>query len=160
MRTPLHATTRHVLRATAAATATVAVCLLTGTAAAAAPAATPAAPAGAERLYAPSDLVLTVGRGEDAATATVDRAVTLSCAPRPVGTHPHARAACAELAAVEGRFEELTSRATNVMCTKEWDPRVVTASGVWEGRRVSWTATFANGCQMHANLAGSAALAF
>ncbi|MDG4865473.1 SSI family serine proteinase inhibitor, partial [Streptomyces sp. T-3] len=41
-------------------------------------------------LYAPSDLVLAVGQGDDPATATVERAVTLTCAPRAGGTHPAA----------------------------------------------------------------------
>ncbi len=53
---------------------------LTG-AAVAAPGAAPSS------LYAPSALVLTTGHGSDAATATPERAVTLSCAPHGLG-HP------------------------------------------------------------------------
>lgn len=61
-----------------------------------------AAPAKAESLYAPSALVLTVARGEDPLTATVERAVTLTCAPTAEGTHPDPAAACKELAEVRG----------------------------------------------------------
>jgi subtilisin inhibitor-like len=156
----MHTTMRHILRA-AAATATAAVCLLPVVMAGPATAQDRAAnPAGAKGLYAPSDLVLVLGRGEDAATATVERSVTLSCAPRPTGTHPDPYAACAQLVSVDGRFDDLASPATDVICTKEWDPMAVSASGVWEGRRVNWSATFANNCQLQADLARSAALAF
>ncbi|NUS16153.1 MAG: protease inhibitor protein, partial [Streptomyces sp.] len=34
----------------------------------------------------------------------------------------------------------------DVMCTKEYDPVVVTVDGVWQGRRVSYERTFANEC--------------
>lgn len=68
-----------------------------------------AAPAKAESLYAPSALVLTVARGEDPLTATVERAVTLTCAPTAEGTHPDPAAACKELAEVRGKFSELTA---------------------------------------------------
>lgn len=47
-----------------------------------------AAPTGAETLYAPSALVVSVASGEDPAQATVMRAVTLVCAPRPHGHAP------------------------------------------------------------------------
>ncbi|MGP3984428.1 subtilase-type protease inhibitor [Streptomyces sp. KR80] len=114
-----------------------------------------AAPADAERLYAPSALVLTTGRGEDAATAAVERAVLLSCSPKPTGTHPAASQACAQLHEVKGDFEQLadTSGSTRV-CTRIWDPVVVTADGVWEGRRVSWSHTFANRCVMEGSQGG------
>ncbi|MFR0355410.1 protease inhibitor [Streptomyces sediminimaris] len=96
-------------------------------------------------LYAPSALVLTVGHGESAATATPQRAVTLSCAPTPSGTHPAPARACAELRGVGGDVSALTAR-DDVWCTKQYDPVVVTVDGVWQGRRVSYEQTFANGC--------------
>ncbi|MFI1727580.1 protease inhibitor [Streptomyces sp. NPDC020489] len=96
-------------------------------------------------LYAPSALVLTVGHGEDAALATPARAVTLSCAPRPSGTHPAPAAACAELRGAGGDFDALEVP-DDVMCTKEYDPVVVTVDGVWQGKRVSYERTFANEC--------------
>ncbi|BCL25911.1 protease inhibitor [Streptomyces aurantiacus] len=109
---------------------------LTGTALA-----TPAPPT----LYAPSSLVFTTGHGEIAAEAAPDRAVTLSCAPTASGTHPAATAACGELRAAGGDFDALPARA-DVMCTREYDPVVVTVDGVWQGRRVSYERTFSNEC--------------
>ncbi|WP_327351262.1 subtilase-type protease inhibitor [Streptomyces sp. NBC_01304] len=111
-------------------------------------------------LYAPSDLVLAVGQGDDPATATVERAVTLTCAPRAGGTHPAAEAACAELTLAEGQFDDLAAPAPHALCTKEWNPVHLTADGVWQGRRVAWTTTFANPCEMRAALTDSAALSF
>ncbi|MFJ1967872.1 protease inhibitor [Streptomyces sp. NPDC087903] len=105
-------------------------------------AAPPAAPAG---LYAPSALVLTMGHGEDAATVTPERAVTLNCAPTASGTHPAPALACAELRAADGDFDVLTAR-DDVTCTKQYAPVVVTVDGVWRGKRVSYERTFANEC--------------
>ncbi|MFG2192452.1 subtilase-type protease inhibitor [Streptomyces sp. NPDC048639] len=109
-----------------------------------------AAPAEANSLYAPSAMVLTVGKGNDAATSTVQRAVLLNCFPKAGGTHPAAAAACAELRSVGGEFASLTvHEGPGPMCTKIWDPVVVTADGVWQGKRVSWSQTFANSCEMN-----------
>ncbi|WAU83553.1 protease inhibitor [Streptomyces sp. Qhu-G9] len=96
-------------------------------------------------LYAPSSLVLTVGHGEIAAEAVPERAVTLSCAPTASGTHPAAASACGELRASGGDFNALPAR-DNVMCTREYDPVVVTVDGVWQGKRVSYERTFSNEC--------------
>ncbi|MBD0839634.1 MULTISPECIES: protease inhibitor [unclassified Streptomyces] len=113
-----------------------------GPLAGAAPAAPVAAPAS---LYAPSALVLTVAHGESAALVRPERAVTLSCAPTPTGTHPAAAEACAELRATQGDFDALEG-IEGVMCTREYDPVVVTAEGVWQGRRVSYERVFSNEC--------------
>ncbi|QYX75531.1 protease inhibitor [Streptomyces akebiae] len=99
----------------------------------------------AKGLYAPSALVLTVGHGETSATVTPERAVTLSCAPRPAGTHPAPADACAELRDSGGDFEAL-SRSAGAMCTKQFDPVIVTVHGVWQGKRVAYERTFANEC--------------
>ncbi|MGW2558294.1 subtilase-type protease inhibitor [Streptomyces sp. NPDC001514] len=139
---------------TLGATASAAALLLTvGSAAQAAPPAQPAS------LYAPSALVLAIGSGEEAATATVERAVTLSCAPRPGGSHPSATAACKELTAVDGEFG-LLSKAVGGPCTRQWDPITITADGVWQGKRVSWSATYGNSCEMRASLTQAAVFAF
>jgi len=124
--------------ATLALTATAVCGPLTG-AALAAPATAPAS------LYAPSALVLTIGHGDSAAAATPLRAVTLTCAPTASGTHPAAALACAELRGAGGDFDALTAR-TDVLCTKQYDPVVVTVDGVWQGKRVSYERTFANEC--------------
>ncbi|MFF8382389.1 subtilase-type protease inhibitor [Streptomyces kanasensis] len=104
---------------------------------------------GESRLYAPSALVLTVSDGEDAATATPLRAVTLSCMPSPGGTHPDPQKACDALRAVDGRFSALKSDGTRA-CVKIYDPVVVTAEGVWEGRRVQFERTYGNSCVLGA----------
>lgn len=100
---------------------------------------------GTSGLYAPSALVLTTGHGEYAAAVTPERAVTLTCAPRPSGTHPAAAGACAELRASGGDLDALTGR-VGAMCTKEYDPVVVTVQGVWEGKRVAYERVFPNEC--------------
>ncbi|WP_172639403.1 protease inhibitor [Streptomyces tailanensis] len=96
-------------------------------------------------LYAPSALVLTTGHGERAAAVTPERAVTLTCAPKPSGTHPAAADACAELRVNGGDFDALTGR-VGAMCSKQYDPVVVTVEGVWQGKRVAYERTFANEC--------------
>ncbi|MFF3764319.1 subtilase-type protease inhibitor [Streptomyces sp. NPDC001922] len=111
---------------------------------------------GQSSLYAPSALVLTIGKGEDAATAAVQRAVVLRCAPRPGGDHPAAAQACSQLRAVNGEFSALTQPpAPGTVCTRIYDPVTVTADGVWNGRRVSWSQTFANQCVMEGMTQGN-----
>ncbi|MEU3825638.1 protease inhibitor [Streptomyces sp. SID486] len=100
-------------------------------------------------LYAPSALVLTTGHGSDAATATPERAVTLNCAPTASGTHPAAPRACAELRGLDGDLGALKP-ADGVMCTKLYDPVVVTVQGVWQGKRLSYERTFGNACMKDA----------
>ncbi|TLQ45274.1 subtilase-type protease inhibitor [Streptomyces marianii] len=141
----------HTLGATASAAALVLSGLAAGTAHADA--------AGHTGLYAPSALVLAVGRGDAAATATVERAVTLNCAPTPGGTHPFAPTACGELNAVSGEFALLTSPSDRP-CTRQWDPVTITAAGVWEGKRVDWSATYGNECEMRESTGGSTVFAF
>ncbi|MFJ9038598.1 subtilase-type protease inhibitor [Streptomyces sp. NPDC102406] len=103
-------------------------------------------------LYAPSALVLTVAHGDSAASAAPDRAVTLTCAPRPSGTHPDAARACAELAAAGGDFDQVTiaEDTEGTVCTHKYDPVTVTAQGVWRGERVTYERTFANECVKNA----------
>ncbi|MGE6731748.1 subtilase-type protease inhibitor [Streptomyces sp. NPDC059900] len=142
---------------TVGATAVVAACVMSGTAGTA-QAQPKAAPAG---LYAPSSLVLAVGQGEEADTATMQRAVTLTCTPKAAsGSHPAASAACAELRAANGEFARLVGKTPGMACTKEWKPVVVSVDGVWQGRRVAWSATFGNNCEMQASLTGGATLTF
>ncbi|MFB6840146.1 subtilase-type protease inhibitor [Streptomyces sp. NPDC056361] len=111
-------------------------------------------------LYPPSALVLTLGEGDSPETARVVRAVTLSCAPTAGGTHPSPASACAELAATGGDLGALARLAEGRPCTREWAPVTVTGDGVWQGRRVSWSATYGNTCQLRARTATVAALTF
>ncbi|MFE4537289.1 subtilase-type protease inhibitor [Streptomyces scopuliridis] len=97
-------------------------------------------------LYAPSALVLSVTGGDNATTGTVQRAVTLSCAPQASGTHPDPAGACAELRAAQGRLDTITTPAPQTFCSREWNPVTVTADGVWEGKRFSYAHTFGNPC--------------
>ncbi|MEV5319587.1 subtilase-type protease inhibitor [Streptomyces sp. NPDC052687] len=103
-------------------------------------------------LYAPSALVFTVGHGETAAQTVPERAVTLNCAPKPSGTHPDPASACAELRRVDGDFAALESE-SGVLCTREYDPVVVTVDGVWQGERVSYERVFANECVKNSSVA-------
>ncbi|WFB10286.1 subtilase-type protease inhibitor [Streptomyces sp. LX-29] len=120
-----------------------------------------ASPAQPQSLYAPSALVLTVGQGEDAASTAVQRAVTLNCRPSFSGTHPAPREACAELAAIDGQFDQLTlAEPQGAFCTKEYRPIVVTAQGVWDGSRVSYEHTFPNSCVMRNSLQKSLVFEF
>ncbi|MGP3976101.1 subtilase-type protease inhibitor [Streptomyces sp. 8N114] len=117
-----------------------------------------AAPAKATSLYAPSALVLTIADGESSATTAPQRAVTLDCMPGPSGTHPAAKEACTQLRASGGDFEALAADAGNTYCTKEWRPVVVTAQGVWEGKRVNYERVYANSCMK--KVAGASVFAF
>ncbi|MFF0432902.1 subtilase-type protease inhibitor [Streptomyces sp. NPDC004327] len=122
-----------------------------------------AAPASAPSLlYPPSALVLTLGKGSRPATATVVRAVTLSCAPTASGTHPAPAEACRELREAGGDFARLTvlSSSRHVPCTREWDPVTVTGDGVWEGKRVRWSARYGNSCEMRAATGEGTVFAF
>ncbi|MCX5231143.1 subtilase-type protease inhibitor [Streptomyces sp. NBC_00233] len=142
------------LRRFAAASASALLCLV-GTAG--------VAEARTESLYAPSSVVLSISKGTDASSATVLRAVTLSCAPTADGTHPAPEAACAELKAgsQDGAFEGLLALpAPDRMCPQHFDPVTVTVDGVWEGARTSWQYTFGNACVMSVSLNEGAAFAF
>ncbi|MBB5120723.1 hypothetical protein AF335_32180 [Streptomyces eurocidicus] len=120
------------------------------TTASAAPTPVPAAQAQTQSLYAPSALVLTIGQGATAAESGVQRAVTLTCTPKSSGTHPDAKGACTQLRAAGGDFDKVTRIKSDTVCTKEWNPTVVTAEGVWDGRRISYEHTFANPCMAKA----------
>ncbi|MER7828537.1 subtilase-type protease inhibitor [Streptomyces sp. NPDC095602] len=73
------------------------------------------------------------------------RQATLTCSPTVSGTHPDAKSACTELRRVNGDFDALQPT-PGVMCPMYYDPVVVTVSGVWEGRSVSYERTFGNQC--------------
>ncbi|MGW2859464.1 subtilase-type protease inhibitor [Streptomyces sp. SDr-06] len=108
-----------------------------------------ATPAGAMTpmsLYPPSALVISVADGTGDDGGAVQRAVTLSCAPTPSGTHPAPAAACAELKRVRGDFTALSASGAPRICTQLWKPVTVRADGVWNGKRVSHVQTYPNSC--------------
>lgn len=96
-------------------------------------------------LYAPSALTLTIAKGHSAATSTPQRAVTLTCQPTDGGSHPAPATACGELRSVQGDFSALAGNGPYA-CPMVHDPVVVTAQGVWEGRRVDFERTYSNSC--------------
>nr|AAD09245.2 serine protease inhibitor [Streptomyces fradiae] len=87
--------------------------------------------AGDSSLYAPSDLVLTIAHGEDAASVAPERAVTLTCEPQARGTHPSPQEACVLLGDAGGDVDAIAPPAEPQLCTYQYDPVVVTcgASG-------------------------------
>ncbi|MCK8680120.1 subtilase-type protease inhibitor [Streptomyces lichenis] len=95
-------------------------------------------------LYAPSALVLTVNDGPSAMAAAPQRAVTLTCAYAPGGTHPRPAAACDALQEADGRLSRLHDTGTS--CTLDLRPVTVTLQGVWQGRRVDEARSFSNDC--------------
>ncbi|MFI8931088.1 subtilase-type protease inhibitor [Streptomyces sp. NPDC053474] len=77
------------------------------------------------------------------------RGVLLRCAPEPSGHHPFAREACAELDRAGGDFDELPHE--DRICTKEFDPVTVGATGTFRGRPVAWHKTYGNACELEAS---------
>ncbi|GGS11944.1 subtilase-type protease inhibitor [Streptomyces aureoverticillatus] len=74
------------------------------------------------------------------------RGVVLRCVPEPGGHHPHAARACAELDAAGGDFDKLAGEAR--LCTREYAPVTVSATGEFRGKPVSWHKTYGNACEM------------
>ncbi|WJV50307.1 subtilase-type protease inhibitor [Streptomyces flavofungini] len=77
------------------------------------------------------------------------RGVLLSCAPEPSGYHPFAKEACADLDRVGGDFDALPREYR--ICTKEYAPVTVGATGTFQGRPVDWRKTYGNACEMEAS---------
>jgi hypothetical protein len=102
-----------------------------------------AVPGVAGAAGARSELLLTVAKGES--TRPVQRRASLTCQPAG-GSHRQGRAACTELAKVGGRFERL--QLAGGVCTMQYDPVTVTASGRWKGRKVAYRHTFGNACTL------------
>ncbi|MHC5258127.1 subtilase-type protease inhibitor [Streptomyces sp. UC4497] len=105
-------------------------------------AAAPAAHAGAEQ---PRGLFLTVSRAEN----TWVRGVLLRCTPEPSGHHPYAAEACAALDEAGGDLDALPVE--QQICTKEYDPVTVAATGTYRGKAITWDKTFGNACEMNAS---------
>ncbi|WP_051940555.1 SSI family serine proteinase inhibitor [Phaeacidiphilus oryzae] len=75
------------------------------------------------------------------------QSAVLDCFP-PGGTHPHAAAACAELEAADGRFEQLHPAAgAHEMCPMLYSPVTVSATGDWRGAPVAYHHTYGNLCE-------------
>jgi hypothetical protein len=104
-----------------------------------------AGPAAVGNAAAPKStrLTLTIANGE-AASPVVKRAL-LRCEPAG-GSHRRATAACAALRKVNGNFAALD--VVRGVCTMEYAPKTVTATGTYRGREVRFQRTFSNECGM------------
>jgi hypothetical protein len=98
----------------------------------------PAAPATA----ASTSTELTLGVTAQAGWAN---AVLLRCGPAG-GGHPSAAKACAALKKVGGKISKLPP--AEVMCTLQFAPVTATATGTWKGKKVNWSRTFGNTCEL------------
>lgn len=88
-------------------------------------------------------LHLTVTPGDAPSSGTPG--TLLLCDP-PLG-HPAAAQACEELRAAGGDISRIPPKA-DALCTMIYAPVTASAQGVWDGRRVTYTHTFANSCAM------------
>ncbi|MDA8371024.1 MAG: SSI family serine proteinase inhibitor [Nocardiopsaceae bacterium] len=82
-------------------------------------------------------------------------AVRLECDPTG-GSHPGAEAACSALKEVDGEFAELPTR--DDVCTMDYRPVMVRATGQWRGEPVYYEDIFANTCAAGAETNGVFAL--
>jgi hypothetical protein len=73
------------------------------------------------------------------------RAVVLWCGPAG-GPHPSAGQACAALKTVDGHIRRLEPAQT--VCTLQLAPVTAAATGSWKGRKVSFSHTYGNTCEM------------
>lgn len=73
--------------------------------------------------------------------------VNLTCQPAG-GLHPRAEETCAALSLVDGQIDRLASGQD--MCTLEYTPVRVRATGKWRGERRTFEAEFPNECVMRA----------
>lgn len=85
---------------------------------------------------------MTVTSGDQSAA----RVLTLTCDPDG-GDHPSADAACAEIEAADGDLSALPGE-PSLLCTFEYNPVTVTATGTWRGRTVNFEQTFPNTCDL------------
>lgn len=109
-----------------------------------------AATAQAAPHEAPSDnwLYVSVTQGDTAPGHTVG--TVLRCPSASFGTgHPHAAEACRELTAADGEIKKLPVRDT--LCSMIYRPVTAHSHGMWNGRHVAYTHTFANACVLHAS---------
>ncbi|MGW7269040.1 SSI family serine proteinase inhibitor [Streptomyces sp. NPDC054864] len=104
-----------------------------------------AAPAHAADEAAPersSGVFLTV-TGQDNAWV---RGVLLDCVTQRPAHHPHAAEACAAIDKAEGDFEALPAKSG--ICTKQYAPVTVSATGLHRGKPISWQKKYGNACEM------------
>ncbi|MFC5663150.1 SSI family serine proteinase inhibitor [Kitasatospora misakiensis] len=86
---------------------------------------------------------LTVAHGATP-TAGTPHVAALHCPPGGATTHPDPVAACRLLDSVNGDLARLD--VDPGVCTQEYDPYTVTASGTYRGRPLSFQQTYGNHC--------------
>jgi hypothetical protein len=79
-------------------------------------------------------------------------AAFLICRPAG-GSHPHPRAACDQLRQADGRIENIPEQ-QGVVCTKEFAPVIVAASGRWRLEPRDYQEKFPNRCHAIAATGG------
>lgn len=75
------------------------------------------------------------------------RGVLLDCVTQRPAHHPHAAEACAAIDKAGGDFDALAVTKAGI-CTKQYAPVTVSATGMHRGRSVSWHKTYGNTCEM------------
>jgi hypothetical protein len=132
------------IRTIIAASAVVAATALSPAVPAAAATTGPAAAPRAGAVAAPHArrTALTLSYMADAGYAT---AVKLRCDPVG-GAHPAPTEACDELKRVGGRPDLL--RPARMMCMLIYAPITATITGTWQDRRIRWSQTYGNTCEM------------
>jgi hypothetical protein len=76
------------------------------------------------------------------------RSVTLHCEPSG-GSHPRPQTACEDLLPADGDLSAMGN--AGVVCTLQYDPVHVTATGSWRGHPRTFDHVYANSCALHAN---------
>ncbi|WP_189227348.1 SSI family serine proteinase inhibitor [Saccharothrix coeruleofusca] len=76
------------------------------------------------------------------------RTARLHCEPTG-GDHANAAEACGALSEVDGRIEDLATE--TAVCTFQYAPVRVTATGTWRGRERTFTSEYANSCLLRAS---------
>ncbi|MEE1822269.1 SSI family serine proteinase inhibitor [Streptomyces sp. BE20] len=101
--------------------------------------------AAAADVEAVTSLRLTVTHGATPVAGT-PRLATLECPPGSATTHPDPVTACRLVDAVDGDLDRLD--VDPGICTAEYDPYTVTASGTYRGRPLSFRRTYGNRCTL------------
>jgi subtilisin inhibitor-like len=109
-------------------------------AAAAGPSATARTDGNAVQRAGRTDLILSYMAEAGYATA-----VKLRCDPDG-GAHPKPIQACDALTKVGGRPDRL--RPARIMCMLIYAPVTAEITGTWKGRRIDWSKTYGNSCEM------------
>ncbi|MDY0816624.1 SSI family serine proteinase inhibitor [Kitasatospora purpeofusca] len=119
--------------------------LTTGLASATGPLGTAATASPTTALALGTSLRLTVAHGETPSAGT-PRTVTLECPPAggTANTHPDPYTACRLVDSVSGDLNRLD--VDPGVCTDQFDPYTVTASGTYRSRPLSFRHTYGNHC--------------